>query len=86
MKFKVGDILRSKGDMTITVPNGKNIEEGEEDVEQGEYFAIIHYGEYEDEYDDCTCIGWILLSQKNASRSRWNESYCDLSYSFIKVE
>lgn len=83
MKFKVGDILRSKDDMRITVLNGKNEEGGEEDVNEGEYFAIIDYGEYEDESG--TCTGWILLSQKNASRSRWDESYCDLNKSFIKV-
>ena len=81
MKFKVGDILRSKDDMRITA--GKN-EDLEEDVEQGDYFIITYYGEFEDVYGD-THIGWTLLSQKNATPSRWDESYCDLNKSFIKV-
>ena len=83
MKFKIGDILRSKDDMRITILNGKNEEGCDEDVEQGEYFIITDYGEYEDQSD--TRTGWTLLSQKNASRSRWDESYCDLDKSFTKV-
>lgn len=83
MKYRVGDILRSKDDMRITILNGKNEEEDEEIVNEGEYFIIIDYGVYK--YDERHAyIGWTLLSQKSASRSRWDENYCELSESFIK--
>lgn len=78
MKIKVGDILRSKHDMIITVQDDE-----EEQVDEGEYFAVIDYCEYK-EYTK-KCVGWTLLSQKNMTISKWNEAHCILEENFTKV-
>jgi hypothetical protein len=78
MKIKVGDILRSKYDMIITVQDDE-----EEQVGEGEYFAVIDYCEYK-EYTK-KCVGWTLLSQKRMTVSKWHEEHCILEESFTKV-
>jgi hypothetical protein len=79
MKIKVGDILRSKHDMIITVQDDE-----EEQVDEGEYFVVVDYGEYTDCDDDEICVGYTLLSQKRMTKSRWDKEYCILEDSFIK--
>jgi hypothetical protein len=81
MKIKVGDILRSRYRMTITIDKGDKSDE--EHVGEGEYFVVIEYGEYK---EDRTCVvGWTLLSQKRMTVSKWDEEHCILEESFTKV-
>lgn len=82
MKYNVGDIIRSRHRMTITIDQG---DVGDtEKVEKGEYFVVVDYGEYVDHDDDEICVGYTLLSQKRMTKSRWNKEYCILEDSFIK--
>ena len=81
MKIKVGDIVRSKHAMRITIDLGDC--EDEEKVEKGQYFVVIDYGEYKDENKE-TLVGWTLLSQKHLTKSRWEKDFCILEDSFIK--
>ena len=76
MKYKVGDIIRSKHDMIIT-----NLNEDEEEVDKEQYFVIVSYGERKDYPDG---VGHTILSQKSGSYSFWNEEYAFLSESFDK--
>ena len=79
MKFQVGDILRSKNVMIISNDNDDS-----ENVYKGEYFLVIDYGEYTD--CDTKCFGYTLLSQKTATRSRWDEEYCIIEETFVKED
>jgi hypothetical protein len=79
MKIKVGDILRSKHDMIITVQDDE-----EEQVDEGEYFVVVDYGEYPNHNENEICVGYTLLSQKRMTKSRWDKEYCILEDSFIK--
>ncbi len=74
MKYKVGDIIRSKHDMTI-----ENLDEKDEYVKTGQYFIVISYGER-----GIDNKGFTILSQKSGSYSFWNEEYAFLSESFDK--
>ena len=80
MKYQVGDILRSKKAMIIS--NDNEDSENSENVNKGEYFIVIDYGEYT--YYDTKCFGYTLLSQKSATRSRWDEEYCIIEETFDK--
>lgn len=79
MKIKVGDIIRSRHHMDITIDEGDT-----EQVAEGEYFVVIDYGEYTDCDHDKICVGYTLLSQKRMTKSRWDKEYCILEDSFIK--
>lgn len=79
MKYKVGDILRAKTDMVVTI--GVEESDTDENVKGGEYFVITHIRE-SSKYDS---FGYVLLSQKTASLSLWSTDACDLSESFWKV-
>ena len=82
MKIKVGDIIRSRHHMSITIDQG---DVGDtEKVEKGEYFIVVDYGEYTDYDDDKICVGYTLLSQKRMTKSRRDKEYCILEDSFIK--
>lgn len=70
MKIKVGDILRAKESMIINV----DPDDQDEKVNRGDYFIVIDYGEYKSE--NKKYVGWTLLSQKTASKSRWSKEYC----------
>ena len=82
MKIKVGDIIRSRHRMTITIDNGDTCDE--EHVEKGEYFVVVDYGEFTDHLDDEIRIGYTLISQKHMTKSRWDREHCILENSFIK--
>lgn len=77
MKIKVGDIVRSKDNMNITILNGDM-----EGVDKGEYFVVIDYGEFEEH--DKEFEGWTLLSQKNMTKSRWDKEHCSVDEWFTK--
>lgn len=79
MKYQVGDILRAKEDMVVTI----GIEECDidENVKGGEYFVITNIRESK----KYSSFGYVLLSQKTASLSLWSTDACDLSESFTKV-
>jgi hypothetical protein len=80
MKYKVGDILRAKTDMVVTI--GVEQCDTDENVKGGEYFVITNIRE-SSKYDS---FGYVLLSQKTASLSLWSTDDCDLSESFTKVK
>lgn len=79
MKYKIGDILRAKEDMVVTI--GVEQSDTDENVKGGEYFVITNIRE-SSKYDS---FGYVLLSQKTASLSLWSTDDCDLSESFWKV-
>lgn len=79
MKYKIGDILRAKEDMVVTI--GVEQSDTDENVKGGEYFVITNIRE-SSKYDS---FGYVLLSQKTASLSLWSTDDCDLSESFTKV-
>jgi len=76
MKYKVGDIIRSKHDMIII-----NLNEDEEEVDKEQYFVIVSHGERKDYSHG---VGHTILSQKSGTYSFWNEKYAFLSESFDK--
>jgi len=79
MKYKVGDIIRSKHDMIIT-----NLNEDEEEVKKGQYFLVIAYGtRREYRYNDA---GFYLVSQVSGFQSFWDEEEAPLNESFYKEE
>jgi hypothetical protein len=79
MKYKVGDILRSADNMTIT-----DLDYCDQKVYEGEYFIVVSYGihEYSDGIE--TRIGYKLLSQNSGTCSFWEEEEAPLSESFNK--
>lgn len=80
MKYKIGDILRAKEDMVVTI--GVEQFDTDENVKEGEYFVITNIRESK-KYDN---FGYVLLSQKTASLSLWSTDDCDLSECFTKAE
>jgi transcription initiation factor IIE alpha subunit len=76
MKYKVGDIIRSKHDMIIT-----NLNDDEEEVDKEQYFIVVSYGERKDYSDG---VGHTILCQKSGSHSFWNEEFAPLNESFSK--
>lgn len=76
MKYKVGDIIRSKHDMIIT-----NLNDDEEEVDKEQYFVVVSYGERKDYSDG---VGHTILCQKSGSHSFWNEEFAPLNESFSK--
>jgi hypothetical protein len=78
MKYKVGDIIRSKDNMTIT-----DLDHNDEKVYEGQYFVIVSYGERLNG-EDIEESGHTILCQKSGSYSFWNEEYAFLSESFDK--
>ena len=84
MKIKVGDIIRSRNRMTITIDKGDTSDE-EEQVGEGEYFVVVDYGEYPNHNENEICVGYTLLSQKRMTKSRWDKEYCILEENFTKV-
>jgi len=76
MKFNVGDIICSKYKMTMTT-----LQEEDEDVDKGQYFIVVSYGERK-EYSDG--VGHTILCQKSGSHSFWNEEFAPLNESFSK--
>jgi hypothetical protein len=77
MKFNVGDIIRSKNNMTMTT-----LQEEDEDVDKGQYFIVVSYGERKDYSDG---VGHTILCQKSGSHSFWDEENAPLNESFNKV-
>lgn len=82
MKIKVGDIVRSRHHMSITIDTGDSGDT--EKVEKGEYFIVVDYGEYPNHDENEICVGYTLLSQKRMTKSRWDKEYYILEDSFIK--
>lgn len=72
MKYQVGDIIRSKHNMTV-----ENLDEKDEYVNEGQYFVVISYSER-----GLDNKGFTILSQKSGSHSFWNEESACLSESF----
>jgi len=77
MKYKVGDIIRSKYDMIID-----NIGEEQEKVKKGQYFLVIAYARRR-EYND---TGFYLVSQVSGFQSFWDEEKAPLEDNFYKEE
>jgi hypothetical protein len=78
MKFNVGDIIRSKNNMTITELN-----HNDEEVDEGQYFVIVSYGErLNGEHMEES--GHTILCQKSGSYSFWDEVEAPLNESFSK--
>jgi hypothetical protein len=78
MKFNVGDIIRSKHKMTMTT-----LQEEDEDVDNGQYFIVVSYGERLNE-EHIEESGHTILCQKSGSYSFWDEVEAPLNESFNK--
>jgi hypothetical protein len=79
MKYKVGDIIRSKYDMIID-----NIGEEQEKVKKGQYFLVIAYARRREyNYND---TGFYLVSQVSGFQSFWDEEKAPLEDNFYKEE
>ena len=78
MKYKVGDIIRSKYTMIISDLNDNN-----ETIDKGQYFVIVSYGERLNG-EDIEESGHTILCQKSGSYSFWDEEEAPLYKIFNK--
>ena len=78
MKYKVGDIIRSNDNMTISDLNDNN-----ENVDKGQYFVVVSYGQRIDE-EGYKQSGHTILCQKSGRYSFWDEDDASLDEYFNK--
>lgn len=78
MKYKIGDILCSKLNMSITI-NGDEENEDVEDVNESDFFVITN------KKDDADVTVYTLLRQKTLTKSYWQHPVHDLERHFSKM-